>query len=98
MWPFSKINKLKDELEYAKVRMAEDDIESSRLKRVIAGLERDLTNEKSTSAALLLSLNNYKAQAGTTIAELTAQLDAATKNDARAKDGTYAKMATKAKK
>ena len=94
MWPFSKIDKLKDELEYARTRMKEDNEEIADLHVRIGTLQTDLTNEKSTSAALLLSLNNYKAQAGTTIAELTAQLDAAVKNDARAKDGKF----TKAKK
>lgn len=93
MWPFSTIRKLKDELEYAQVRMAEDNIEFARLVREGNTLRDALESEKATSAALLLSLNNYKATAGTTIAELTAQLDAAMKNDARAKDGKYTKKA-----
>jgi hypothetical protein len=74
MWPFSKIDKLKDELEYAKVRMAEDDIEFSRLKtrlqeekeavaesaQLHADLLNQLTNEKATSASLLTMYENYQ--------------------------------------
>jgi len=79
MWPFSKINKLKDELEYAKVRRAEDDIEFARLVREGNALRDALENEKSTSASLLKALDTFKANAGKTIADLTAQLEAATK-------------------
>jgi hypothetical protein len=79
MWPFSKIKKLKDELEYATVRLAEDTIEMTRIVRENTALRDALENEKSTSASLLKALDTFKANAGATIADLTAQLEAATK-------------------
>jgi hypothetical protein len=82
MWPFSTIKKLKNELEYAKVRMAEDDIEFTRLRRVNVALRSELENENATSASLLKALDTFKANAGKTIADLTAQLEAATAKEA----------------